>query len=854
VSGGETAEPRFWKRRDMTGDTLFRAQAEQSVVELDGTRSRRTDLTDPFDGYFDEPGSACSGRLERGGLLDVPLARRWMRTVDWGVQNDLYTFQQPLEGMSGARVRRGGRSFVMLSSYDYLGLIGHPALAAASVRAVHRHGTGTGGVRLLTGTAELHRELERRISAYIGSAAAMNFSSGYAANIGAISALMGPRDLVVADAYMHRSLRDGCRLAGVEVLSFAHNDPEDLRRTLSRAPSGRRILIVVEGLYSMDGDICPLPDILKIKEEYGAFVLVDEAHSLGVLGRRGRGVTEHFGIAPDAVDVITGSLSKAIPANGGFVAGGRDLIVYLQHSAAPFFFSAALCPAAAGAAKAAIELIEAEPERLAVLASNAAALREGLGDLGFDTGASASPLIPVIAGQDQAAYRMSRELLRLGVVTSAVVYPAVPKGSARLRLCATAGHDAKDIEDVLSAFARLRAGDRHVTRAPRPRAIAASRVEIHEHIDEIDPAVWNSIVEPDDLQASHRFVKACQDSDIEDATYRHVLVYRNGEISAAASLCRMTVDLDALASSPLHSLTAAARRFWPSFLRLPVTFCGLPVSFGQSSLRLAHNADRRAALGTIEGVTREWAEETGCGLICFKEFGSGNRADIDALTDSGYLRLPSLPTCRLPLDWPHFEGFLSSLRAGYRRQARGDEESARAHGLEVRLVEDFGPIAGRLHELYAEVMAHTENKLEHLPRAFFETLNAALGKSARALLVERDNRILASAILLYGPQTVTFLLTGLDQTFNRQFHAYPYLVGSVVAEAIGAGALSLELGQTSYAVKSRYGAHTEPRWIYLRHRSRLLHQVLHASSGLLFPTVDPPQRRVFRRGGMPAVR
>lgn len=828
---------------------MIMAEWKLDDTDLDGGEvplpesTDRCDLIDPFEGFFN---SRTESVPSGDRLLDLPLARRLSAAIRRGMENDLYTFQQPLEGSSGPRVRRNGRSYVMLSSYDYLGLIGHPALASATIAAVHRHGTGTGGVRLLSGSAELHRELEQTIARFIGTEAAITFSSGYVANIGVLGALLGPRDVVLVDALVHRSIKDGCRQAGSKVRPFAHNDPEDLRRHLAASPREARIFIVVEGLYSMDGDICPLPDILALKREFGAFVVVDEAHSLGVLGRSGRGTTEHFGVAAAEVDIITGSLSKAIPSNGGFVAGRRDLIIYLQHAAATFFFSAALCPSAAGAAKAAIEILDAEPERLGKLWMNAAMLRSGLQDLGFHTGRSNSPLVPVILGDDESAIRVARDLLRHDIVTAAVIHPAVPKGAARLRLCATAAHSEADIRAALQAFESVKPPGIVGRPSAHRRRPSAIRLEVHARIDDIDPGQWDSLLSPDDLQASHRFIKTCQDSGIEDTVYRHVLVYEGDDLAAVASLCRMTANLDVLAPPALRAVSGEIRRLRPSFLRIPVLFCGLPTSFGQSCLRFAPGADRAAVLRTLAGLTEELGQELGSELFCFKEFGPEARRDLDHLMEAGYLRLPSLPSCRLQLRWPSFEAYLGAMRAGYRRQARADMSTADRRDLRVRRLNDFQDEAGCLHRLYDEVIDRTDFHLERLPRAFFENLNANFEENASALLLECDGIVEAAAILLKGRETMTFLLAGIDQRLNHHNHSYPRLVLEVVHEAFREGVKTLELGQTSYAVKARFGAQSVARWFYLRHGARMTHQLLRLASGKLFPSHPMPARRVFR--------
>jgi 8-amino-7-oxononanoate synthase len=412
----------------------------------------RRRLDEPFSSFF-HPQTPWNAEYQ--GLLDHRRARRWLDTVAWGAREQLYTFQQALDGKSGPRVEVRNQTFLMLSSYDYLGLIGHPAIEAAAVSAIQKFGTGTGGVRLLTGTNTLHRRLEERLAAFKRAEAAITFTSGYAANVAVFAALLGANDRAVVDERIHRSIIDALRMAGVPYFTFRHNDAGSLDEILRRERRGRgsRVLIVVEGIYSMDGDICPLPDIVSVKEKHSAFLLVDEAHSLGVLGPTARGVDEHFNVPPGAVDLWTGSLSKSIPANGGYLAGNRQLMLYLQHGSTPFMFSAALCPAAAGAALAALEVIEREPERVRALWKNVAYLHESLRALGFDIGASASPIIPVITGSDESAYRLARHLFDHGILASAVVFPAVPPASARLRICATAAQDDAMLDEFMAALA-----------------------------------------------------------------------------------------------------------------------------------------------------------------------------------------------------------------------------------------------------------------------------------------------------------------------------------------------------------------------------------------------------------------
>jgi glycine C-acetyltransferase len=402
---------------------------------------------DPFEGFI-----APDGRLPDDaydGLLNSTAARYWFEIFSWATPLNLYTYQQPFEGKSSPYCVVGGRTCRMLSSYDYLGLIGHHDIEDAAIRAVRKYGTGTGGVRLLTGTTDLHSELEQTIARFKGTEGCITFGSGYVANIACITALLGPRDRAVLDSRVHRSIRDACRLARVPVQTFAHNDCNALEQILAQHSKAKRTLVVVEGVYSMDGDICSLPEIVALKRRYGSYLMVDEAHSIGVLGTTGRGVNEHFGLAPDTVDIWMGTLSKALATTGGYIAGSRALIAYLQHASAPFMFSAAAAPATVAAARAAIEVLEREPARVHRAAVNAGFMRRRLEAAGIDIGNSTTHVVPVIVGSDENAWRLARELFGRGIVALAVASPAVRRGSARLRLCATASQTEEFLAGAL---------------------------------------------------------------------------------------------------------------------------------------------------------------------------------------------------------------------------------------------------------------------------------------------------------------------------------------------------------------------------------------------------------------------
>jgi glycine C-acetyltransferase len=345
---------------------------------------------------------------------------------------------------------------MMLSSYDYLGLIGHPRIEEAAIDAIRKYGTGTGGVRMLTGTIDIHHEMEREVADFKGTAEAITFTSGYLANLAVVASLLSVQDRVILDSLSHRSLVDACRLAGVPLQRFKHNDMDSLRQEIASGGACNRTVIIADGVFSMDGDICPLPDLVQIKRDTGCFLMIDESHASGVLGRTGRGTDEHFGLHATDVDIWTGSLAKGIPSNGGFIAVSQELAIFLQHAAAPFIFSAALAPSSVAAVTAALRVLKREPERVERLARNAVFLRDGLKELGYNTGNSETPIIPVILNDEAHAAITAGRLREMGICVTPILFPAVPLGSARLRLCVTAAHSLEDLEFALDGFKRVR--------------------------------------------------------------------------------------------------------------------------------------------------------------------------------------------------------------------------------------------------------------------------------------------------------------------------------------------------------------------------------------------------------------
>lgn len=389
----------------------------------------------------------------------------WQDTIQWridemvervqrGQEDDVYYFLQPVSELDGAHVLVRGRKKLMFASYSYLGLLNHPRINEAAKAAIDRFGTGTHGVRILAGTLTLHEELEQTIARFKGTDDAITYSSGYATNLATISTLVGRNDWVLSDKWNHASIVDGCLLSRAEFVRFRHNDMDDLTRQLRKAPAGVGKLVVADAVFSMDGDIVNLPALVEICRRHGARLMIDEAHSLGVLGKTGRGIEEHFDMA-GAIDIKMGTLSKTIPAIGGYIAGKQEIITYLKHVARAFVFSAALPPPVAAAAKAAFEVLEDEAvERRATLQRNVDHFLDGLKALGFNTGRTVTPIIPVIVGTDERAMLMTHLLQEDGIFALSVLPPAVPEGTSRIRANVTAAHTPQDIDDALAAFAR----------------------------------------------------------------------------------------------------------------------------------------------------------------------------------------------------------------------------------------------------------------------------------------------------------------------------------------------------------------------------------------------------------------
>ncbi len=361
-----------------------------------------------------------------------------------------YFFFRKLESPQDSEVVVNGRRVIMIGSNNYLGLTNHPRVKEAAIKAIEKFGSGCAGSRFLNGNLEMHEELESKLARFFRKEAALVFATGYQTNLGSISALLGRTDVAIIDKYDHASIIDGCRLSFGQVKKYRHNDMKDLERVLE-ATKNKGKLIIVDGIFSMEGDIADLPNIVKLAKAYGARVMVDDAHSIGVLGAGGRGTAEHFGLE-DQVDLIMGTYSKSLAAIGGFVAGSTEVIDFIKHIGRSMIFSASLPPALVASVSAALDIIEEQPQLRTQLWKNTHKMLKSYKELGYDTGISETPVIPIIIKDSMKTYEMCKLLFENGVFVNPVVSPAVPPGRELLRTSYMATHTDEQLDRVLNAF------------------------------------------------------------------------------------------------------------------------------------------------------------------------------------------------------------------------------------------------------------------------------------------------------------------------------------------------------------------------------------------------------------------
>ena len=364
-----------------------------------------------------------------------------------------YFYFREVQSPQDSEVTVGGRRVIMIGSNNYLGLTCHPRVKEAVIKALEKYGSGGAGSRFLNGNMEIHEEFERKLARFFKKEAALIFATGYQTNVGTISALLGRGDAAILDKYDHASIIDGCRLSFGHAKKYRHNDMDDLHRILD-ATKDYGQLIAVDGVFSMEGDIADLPSIVTLAKTYGARIMVDDAHGIGVLGKTGRGTAEHFGLE-NQVDVLMGTYSKSLASVGGFVAGDRTIIDYIKHTARALMFSASLPPPSLAAASAALDVVEEEPELLERLWENTRKMLNGYKALGFDTGTSVTPIIPVMIKDAAKTYEMCSLLFDQRVFVNPVVSPAVPPGRELLRTSFMATHTDSQLDQVLSAFEKV---------------------------------------------------------------------------------------------------------------------------------------------------------------------------------------------------------------------------------------------------------------------------------------------------------------------------------------------------------------------------------------------------------------
>ncbi len=366
----------------------------------------------------------------------------------------LFTHIRTLGSPQGAWLVVDGKRVLNFSSNNYLGLANHPRLVEAAKQAMDTHGVGPAAVRTIAGTMDLHLELEQRLAAFKGAEAAVTFQSGFTANLATIPALVGKGDVIFSDELNHASIIDGCRLSRAEIVRFRHADPDDLRQQIAATSDYGRRLIITDGVFSMDGDIAPLPALADIAEALGILLMVDDAHGEGVLGNGGRGIVDHFDLH-GKVDVEIGTLSKAFGVVGGVVAGKQTIVDWLRQRGRPFLFSSAMTVPDVAACIAAVDVLEESTELVDRLWSNAAYFKRGMNDLGFDTGESQTPIVPVMLGEAPLAQRFSKRLFEEGLFAMAIGFPTVPHGKARIRVMNSATHTHEDLDQALEIFAKV---------------------------------------------------------------------------------------------------------------------------------------------------------------------------------------------------------------------------------------------------------------------------------------------------------------------------------------------------------------------------------------------------------------
>jgi glycine C-acetyltransferase len=390
---------------------------------------------------------------QQSDLQREPLLDSLRKELDGLDKDDLLWRIRTLQSPSAPHAKVDGKNVLVLCSNNYLGLANHPKLKQAAIAATRKYGAGSGSVRVIAGTMDIHLKLEKILADYRRTESAITFQSGYATNAGTILALVDERDLIISDELNHGSIIDGCRMTKAERRVYRHKDMGDLEKQLQNTDRFRRVLIITDGVFSMDGDIAPLKDIVDLAKKYQAITYVDDAHGDGVLGENGRGITNHFHLE-GKVDVDMGTFSKAFGCVGGYVVGSKDLCTYLQNKVRSYLLSGSQPPGVPGACIAAIQLVKKNPSLVKKLWDNTRYFKKALKDLGFDTGQSETPITPVMVGESGKAHKLADEMFKLGIFVLPIVYPMVGKDKARIRTIVTSAHTRKDFDQAADAFGK----------------------------------------------------------------------------------------------------------------------------------------------------------------------------------------------------------------------------------------------------------------------------------------------------------------------------------------------------------------------------------------------------------------
>ncbi|MFA5543361.1 MAG: aminotransferase class I/II-fold pyridoxal phosphate-dependent enzyme [Bacilli bacterium] len=373
----------------------------------------------------------------------------YVESINQVKESGLYPYFHQLETGQDTEIIMEGKKTIMIGSNNYLGLTSHPDVIKAGVKAIEKYGSGCSGSRFLNGTLDIHIKLEEELAEFLNKEATMTFSTGFQSNLGIISAICGRNDVIVGDKENHASIYDACRLSYAKLLRYEHNDMEDLEAILKSIEPSKGILIVTDGIFSMSGDICNLPEIVRLGKKYGARIMVDDAHGLGVIGEHGRGTAEHFGLE-DEVDIYMGTFSKSLASLGGYMAAKKDVVEYVKHVSRPFIFSASITPASVACARESLRILKEQPERVKSLKAISDYMREGLRKAGISFYETETPIIPIYTYEDQKAFMACKLLLERGVYVNPVISPATPVGQSLLRTSYTSTHTKEQIDYAIS--------------------------------------------------------------------------------------------------------------------------------------------------------------------------------------------------------------------------------------------------------------------------------------------------------------------------------------------------------------------------------------------------------------------